>query len=94
MEKFFDAVIALKKSEVEAVARELEVRKMEPIAKWLLAHNDSLYGAGREYWKPFMDNESIRDLLEADPMVYKSATSLIDKIDDEATDISVLLDQA
>ena len=93
MAKIYYAVIALKNSEVEAVATELEVRKMEPIAKWLVANKDLLYGAGREDWKPFMDSESIRDFLEDDPKVYKSATRLFDKIDDDATDISVLLDQ-
>ena len=94
MAKIFYAVIALKNSEVAAVAKELESRKMEPIAKWLLTNKDLLYGAGREDWKPFMDNDSIRDFLEDDPKVYKSATSLIDKIDDDAADISVLLDQS
>lgn len=94
MAKIYYAVIALKNSEVEAVATELEVRNMEPIAKWLVANKDLLYGAGREDWMPFMDGESIRDFLEGNPKVYKSATSLIDKIDDDATDISVLLDQS
>ena len=94
MAKIYYAVIALKNSEVKAVAKELEVRKMEPIANWLVANKDLLYGAGREDWKPFMDKESIRDFLEADPKVYKSATSLIDKIDDEATNISMLLEQS
>jgi hypothetical protein len=94
MAKIFYAVIALKNSEVAAVAKELEVRKMEPIANWLRANKDLLYGAGREDWKPFMDDESIRDFLEAEPKVYKSATSLIEKIDDDASDISVLLDQS
>lgn len=94
MATIFYAVFALKASEADAVAKELEDRGMHTIAQWLLDNKSDLYGPGREDWKPFVDKETIRDFLKDDPQVYKSLTGLIDKkLDADPTDVSFLTKQ-
>jgi hypothetical protein len=82
-------VLALKKKEADEVIKELRTDKNDRIANWLDQNKDSLYGEGREDWKPFLDGVSIRKVMESEPKDYQSATSLLDKIDEDATDVSV-----
>lgn len=94
MATIYYAVIALKASEVETVAKELEGKQLNGAAKWLRDNKNDLYGNSREDWTPFLDKESIRDFLKSNPRVFTSVTNLIDdKIDDDASDVTALDDQ-
>jgi hypothetical protein len=87
------AVIALKDTEVDLVAGDLKTQGMQPLADWLTANKSVLYGPERVDWKPFMDKVSIFDFLAEMP-VYQDVTWVIDeKIDDDASDVTILLEQ-
>jgi hypothetical protein len=89
MASIYYAVISLTMDEVEGVAQKLKDKGMDTVADWLSNNKATLYDDERDGWKPFMD-KSIRDLLKTTPDIYESATNLIDQIDDNASDITVL----
>jgi hypothetical protein len=91
MASIYFAVIALKKSEIRVVAQTLRDQNMVKVAGWLEQNKDQLYGDSREDWKPFIDNISIRDLMSTGTTVYQSATALIDRLDEDITDLTPLL---
>jgi hypothetical protein len=87
------AVIALRLNDVDTVEAELREQKMNTLADWLAANKGALYGKTREDWNPFLQGGSIREFLKTEPQIYRSATALIDdEIDDDASDVTVLID--
>jgi hypothetical protein len=91
MSRIAYAVIALKRNEVDSVVRELKAKNMNAIAVWLDQRKDTIYGRRSEDWKPFM-GQTISQILNPPPFNdYRSETNLIDAIDEEGTNINILV---
>ena len=90
--KIYYIVIALQNTEVDQVIETLRNQKKLKIAEWLKANKAKLYGNGREDWKPFMDGKSIRELLEMNPAIYQSSTSILDKLKGNDADVWIFDD--
>jgi hypothetical protein len=89
MAKILYAVIALKRTEVDAVIAELKTQRMQGIADWLDKRKDNLYGRRSEDWKPFK-GVTVDELLNASSDDYQSSTSLIDAIKPDLSNTYIL----
>lgn len=85
------AVIALKRSQVNAVVARLQADGRKSIADWLDARKDALYGPHTEDWRPF-GGLTVGELLNpGGEDVYSSETHLIDALNRELSNTAILV---
>src|SRR5882724_11033200 len=88
MADLFYAVIALKNSDIDEVVAKLNAQKLDAIAQWLTQKKGLFYGKRNEDWKPF-NGRTIYQLVN-ETKGYQTQTNLIEALDEQANNISIV----
>jgi hypothetical protein len=90
MAKISYAIVALRLHEVETVIDALQAKKLTRLIQWLQDNKNAVYGATAENWKPF-NSKTIHQLLNEEDDSYKSETHLIEQLDDDCSNLGILV---
>lgn len=81
------AIVALTKVQVQEVVVKLRGEKEDILLSWLNKYKDQIYGDLPEDWKPFGEDNTIKEIIEENSENYHSETDAIESLSEDCCNI-------